>query len=181
MEREFFEISQHRKPRDYLLCVSTTHPHKNLERLVRVHAETRNAPRLVLTGVRGFAAQKIERLAASGSVELTGWIPREQLYELYRCALGFIYPSTFEGFGMPVLEAMAAGVPVACSDIPPLREIASSTVHFFDPASDREIRDALLLLASGKISTDVAQRRATGFTWEKTARATLDYLSKCSS
>jgi glycosyltransferase involved in cell wall biosynthesis len=180
VEREFFEISQHREPRDYLLCVSTTHPHKNLQRLLRVHAETRNAPRLVITGVRGFAAQEIESLAAS-SVEITGWIPREQLYELYRGALGFIYPSTFEGFGMPVLEAMAAGVPVACSDIPPLREIAGSAVHFFDPASDREIRDALLLLASGKIPTEAAQRRAVEFTWEKTARATLDYLSKCSS
>src|SRR5580658_8546725 len=180
VEREFFEISQHRQPRDYLLCVSTTHPHKNLERLLRVHAEGKNAPRLVLTGVRGFAAREIETLA-SGSVELTGWIPREQLYELYRGALGFIYPSTFEGFGMPVLEAMAAGVPVACSDIPPLREIARSTVHFFDPASDREIRDALLLLASGKIPTEAARRRAADFSWEKTARATLDYLSKCSS
>jgi glycosyltransferase involved in cell wall biosynthesis len=184
VECEFFEISQRREPRDYLLCVSTTHPHKNLDRLLRVHAETHAqnnaAPRLVLTGVRGFAARQIESLA-SGSVELTGWIPREQLYELYRGALGFIYPSTFEGFGMPVLEAMAAGVPVACSDIPPLREIAGSTVHFFDPASDNEIRDALLLLASRKISTEASQRRAAEFTWEKTARATLDYLSKCSS
>jgi glycosyltransferase involved in cell wall biosynthesis len=180
VERQFFEISQHRAPRDYLLCVSTTHPHKNLQRLLRVHAQTRAAPRLVLTGVRGFAAREIENLA-SGSVELTGWIPREQLYELYRCARGFIYPSTFEGFGMPVLEAMAAGVPVACSNIPPLREVAGSTVHFFDPANDHEIRDALLLLASGKIPTEAAQHRAVGFTWEKTARATLDYLSKCSS
>ena len=142
--------------------------------------QTKNAPQLIVTGVRGFAAQEIEGLAAS-SVEFTGWIPREQLYELYRGALGFIYPSTFEGFGMPVLEAMAAGVPVACSDIPPLREIARSTVHFFDPASDREIRDALLLLGVRKISTDAAQHRAAQFTWEKTARATLDYLSKCSS
>ncbi len=180
VEREFFEISQRREPRGYLLCASTTHPHKNLQRLVRVHSQSKSAPRLVITGVRGFAAKEIESLA-DGRVEITGWIPREQLYELYRGALGFIYPSTFEGFGMPVLEAMAAGIPVACSDIPPLREIARSTVQFFDPASDREIRDALLLLASGKISTDAAQRRAAQFTWEKTARATLDYLSKCSS
>jgi glycosyltransferase involved in cell wall biosynthesis len=184
VEREFFRIAERREPGNYLLCVSTTHPHKNLQRLLRVHAQTRAqnnvAPRLVLTGVRGFAARQIESLA-SESVELTGWLPREQLYELYRGALGFIYPSTFEGFGMPVLEAMAAGVPVACSDIPPLREIARSTVHFFDPASDREIRDALLLLASGKLSTEPAQRRAADFSWEKTARATLDYLSKCSS
>src|SRR5580704_12679556 len=107
VESELIEIAHRRHPKDYLLCVSTTHPHKNLERLLRVHAQihaqNNAAPRLVLTGVRGFAAQEIERLA-SGSVELTGWIPREQLYELYRGALGFIYASTFEGFGMPVLE-----------------------------------------------------------------------------
>jgi glycosyltransferase involved in cell wall biosynthesis len=180
VEREFMEIALRREPADYLLCVSTTHPHKNLARLLLVHAEMKNAPKLILTGVRGFAAKEIESLAGS-SVEIVGWVPREQLFELYRRAVGFIYPSTFEGFGMPVLEAIAAGVPVACSDIPPLREIARSSVHFFDPASDREIRDALLLLASGKISTDAAQHRASQFTWEKTARATLLYLSRCSS
>jgi glycosyltransferase involved in cell wall biosynthesis len=180
VEREFLEIAQCRDPRDYLLCVSTTHPHKNLQRLLRVHAQTKNAPKLILTGVRGFAAKEIESLAGH-SVEITGWVPRERLFELYRGALGFIYPSTFEGFGMPVLEAMAAGVPVACSDIPPLREIARSTVHLFDPVNDRQIQDALLALASGKIPAGSAQRRAAQFTWEKTARATLDYLSKCSS
>jgi glycosyltransferase involved in cell wall biosynthesis len=180
VERQFFEIAQHREPKNYLLCVSTTHPHKNLERLLRVHGQMKNPPPLILTGVRGFAAKEVESLAGP-SVHIRGWIPREQLYELYRGALGLIFPSMFEGFGMPVLEAMAACVPVACSDIPPLREIARSTVHFFDPANDREIRDALLLLASGKISTDAAQRRAAQFSWEKTARATLDYLSRCSS
>ncbi len=180
VEREFFEISQRREPGDYLLCASTTHPHKNLQRLLRVHSQTKSAPRLVITGVRGFSATEIEGLAGD-RVEITGWIPRDRLYELYRGALGFIYPSIFEGFGMPVLEAMAAGIPVACSDIPPLREIARSTVQFFDPTSDREIRDALILLASGKISTDAAQLRAAQFSWEKTARATLDYLSKSSS
>ena len=180
VEREFFEIGQRREPGNYLLCVSTTHPHKNLERLLRVHAQMGHAPRLILTGVRGFAAREVESFAGD-SVEISGWLPREQLYELYRGALGFVYPSTFEGFGMPVLEAMAACVPVACSDIPPLREIARSTVHFFDPASDREIRDALLLLASGKMSTDAAQHRAAQFSWEKTAAATLAYLKRFSS
>jgi len=179
-EPQFFEIAKRRQPKDYLLCASTTHPHKNLERLLRVHSQMQNAPRLVLTGVRGFAATGIERLAGD-SVEITGWIPREQLYDLYRGALGFIYPSTFEGFGLPVLEAMAAGVPVACSDIPPLREIAGSTVHYFDPLSDSQIQDALLRLAAGVIPTEEAEQRAAGFTWERTARATLDYLSKSSS
>jgi glycosyltransferase involved in cell wall biosynthesis len=180
VEPQFFEIATRRQPKDYLLCVSTTHPHKNLERLLRVHAQTKDAPRLVLTGVRGLAAKEIESLAGD-AVQITGWIPREQLYELYRCALGFVYPSTFEGFGMPVLEAMAAGVPVACSEIPPLREIAGSTVHHFDPSSDRQIQNALMRLAAGTIPTEAASRRASGFTWDKTARATLDYLNKSSS
>jgi len=180
VEQAFFHIAERREPRDYLLCVSTSHPHKNLIRLLRAYKQAGGLPHLVLTGVRGFAAREVEK-AAGHSVKIAGWIPRDELYEMYRCARGFIYPSTFEGFGMPVLEAMAAGVPVACSDIPPLREIAESTVHYFDPANENEIRDALVLLASGKIPTEAARLRASEFTWEKAARETLDYLSKSSS
>src|SRR5260370_13265747 len=124
-----------------------------------------------MAGVCGFSGKEVEQLAG-GSVRLTGWIPREQLYELFRGARGFIYPSMFEGFGMPVLEAMAAGVPVACSNIPPLREIAGSTVRYFDPASHDEIRDALQLLADGKMPTDAPAQRAVAFTWVQTASAT---------
>ena len=180
VEWQFFEIAKRRQPRDYLLCASTSHPHKNLPRLLRVARPMKELPGLVITGVRGFAAKEVEKLTG-GSVRLTGWIPREQLYELFRGARGFIYPSTFEGFGMPVLEAMAAGVPVACSDIPPLREVAGSTVHYFDPSSEPAIRDALERLIAGSIPTEAAARRAAQFTWKKTAQATLAYLSKCSS
>ena len=180
VEREFFEIARAREPKDYLLCVSTSHPHKNLIALLRAFGQAGGLPCLVMTGVRGFAAREVEEMAGD-LVKITGWIPRMELYELFRGARGFIYPSTFEGFGMPVLEAMAAGVPVACSDIPPLREIAGSTVHYFDPASETEIRDALERLAAGGIPTEAAQERAAEFTWEKTARETLDYLSKSSS
>ena len=136
------------EPADYLLCASTSHPHKNLDRLLRVHAAMKDAPPLVLAGVRGFAAKGIERLAGR-SVRLLGWIPRDQFYELFRRARGFIYPSTFEGFGMPVSEAMAAGVPVACSDIPPLREIGGDTVHYFDPSSDEAVRGCDRALVRG--------------------------------
>jgi glycosyltransferase involved in cell wall biosynthesis len=82
---------------------------------------------------------------------------------------------------MPVLEAMAAGVPVACSDIPPLREIAGSTVHYFDPLDEDAIRDAMLRLCSGSIPAEAARRRASQFSWRKTAQATLDYLSESSN
>jgi len=180
VEQAFFEIAAAREPKDYLLCVSTSHPHKNLIALLRAYGQSGGLPHLVMTGVRGFAAREVEAMAGD-SVKITGWIPRQELYELFRGARGFIYPSTFEGFGMPVLEAMAAGVPVACSDIPPLREIAGSTIHYFDPTSESEIRDALELLATGDLPTEAAQQRASEFTWEKAARATLDYLSKSSS
>jgi glycosyltransferase involved in cell wall biosynthesis len=180
VEPQFLEIADRRQPKDYLLCASTSHPHKNLERLLRVHREVPGLPPLVIIGVRGFAAAEVEKLAGD-SVRVTGWVPREELYELFRGARGFIYPSMFEGFGMPVLEAMAAGVPVACSDIPALREIAASTVHYFNPSDDSEIGMALQLLANGKIPTGAAAERAGAFTWEKTARETLDYLSKSSS
>jgi glycosyltransferase involved in cell wall biosynthesis len=180
VERNFFEVAKRREPRDYILCASTTHPHKNLDRLLRAYAGTNGLPRLVITGVRGFAAEQVEKLAGN-SVRITGWIPREELYELFRCARGFIYPSTFEGFGMPVLEAMAAGVPFACADIPPLREMARDCAIYFDPLDDGAIREVLVRLSTETLPTEAASRRATEFTWEKAAKATLDYLSKSSS
>lgn len=180
VEATFFEIAQRRRPRDYLLCVSTLHPHKNIERLLRVYSRRTDLPKLIVTGMRGFAAQKLETIRPA-SVEFTGWIQREKLYELYRGARGFVYPSTFEGFGMPLLEAMAAGVPLACSDIPVLREVAGNCAIYFDPFDDAAIERALLRLATETIPTEAGRLRAAEFTWEKTARATLDYLSKSSS
>ena len=176
VEPAFFELAARREPRDYLLCVSTLHPHKNLERLIRVHAAMPDAPELVIAGLRGFAAERIEK-NARGRVRFTGWIPREELYELFRCARAFVYPSTFEGFGMPVLEAMAAGVPVACSDIPPLNEVADGVVEFFDPESDAGMGEAIRrVLSSGRLVA-AARERAREFSWERAARETLRVLA----
>jgi alpha-1,3-rhamnosyl/mannosyltransferase len=175
VEGAFFEIAGKRDPRDYLLCVSTLHPHKNLERLLRVHAQNPDLPKLIVTGMRGFASRQIER-AAGPNVEFTGWIPREELYELFRCARGFVYPSRFEGFGLPVLEAMAAGVPVACSNIPPLREVAGDAVCYFDPDNEEQMIAAIRRILCERGSVQAAKERAEGFTWEKTARLTLNAL-----
>jgi len=107
-----------RAPKGFLLAVSTLHPHKGLDTLLDAYAAFRSLRpgfRLVIAGLRGFHTAALERrrdrLGLRDSVEFTGWIPRWQLYDLYARAWAFLYPSTFEGFGMPILEALAAGIP----------------------------------------------------------------------
>jgi len=177
VEPEFPEIADRREPRDFLLCVSTLHPHKNLERLIRVHASMPDAPLLVIAGLRGFAAEQLERKAGD-RVRFTGWIPRIELYDLFRGAIAFVYPSTFEGFGMPVLEAMAAGVPVACSEIPPLREIAAGMAVFFDPEDDGAMGRAITRVLEDGSLAEPARAHAAAFTWERTAKETLDLVRR---
>lgn len=173
----FQTIAEERTPQDYILCVSTLHPHKNLERLLRVYAKTPKLPHLVIVGMKGFAAKRVEALAGE-HVKITGWIPREDLYRLFRGARAFMYPSSFEGFGIPVLEAMAAGIPVACSDIPPLREIARDTVIYFDPGDEVAMSAALRQVVSDSSRVEAARKRAAEFSWERCARETLAALLK---
>jgi glycosyltransferase involved in cell wall biosynthesis len=154
------------------------HPHKNLDRLIRAYARQKRDYKLVLAGMRGFHTAKVEALIAelgvSDSVELKGWIPRSDLLRLYERARAFIYPSTFEGFGMPVLEAMAAGLPVACSDIPPLREVAGDSALYFDPLDESAIATALDQVIH---ATPNGRERARSFRWETSAEKTLEALT----
>lgn len=182
-------IRPRRAPERFLLCVSTLHPHKNLDRLVRVYASFRRSfpdYTLVLAGMKGFHTGPVERLVETlgltGSLRITGWIPREELYDLYRRAWAFVYPSTFEGFGMPVLEALAAGLPVACSSIAPLAEVAGGCAVVFDPEDERG-----MLAALSEVTADAGVRarlsaggaaRAEGFSWAKCARETLGVLQE---
>lgn len=179
VEPEFFSLADRREDGGYLLCASTTHPHKNHERLLRVfQALLRERPelRLVLTGVRGFVSERVESLVRElhleDSVELKGWVPREELYELFRRARGFVYPTRFEGFGLPVLEAMAAGLPLACSRIEPLTTIVAGAAWLFDPDSDQEMLAALRRLAAGQAAPG-GRQRAAHFSWDHAARETL--------
>lgn len=190
VDERLFQIGRQRRqqqPRPYLLCVSTLHPHKNQERLVRAFARFRRQRpefELVLAGIRGFHAGAVERLVAElrleGAVRLTGWISREELHELYLNAHSCIYPSTFEGFGLPVLEAMAAGIPTACSEIHPLREVAGEAVLLFDPEDEDATLEAILEVVSDSALRERLTRqgpeRAATFSWKKSAEATLEVL-----
>jgi glycosyltransferase involved in cell wall biosynthesis len=183
VDPSFFALDRSRTE-PYLLCVSTLHPHKNLERLVRAFARKRRPERLVLAGMRGFQTPAVESVIQSlemkDRVKITGWLPREELLRLYERAQAFVYPSTFEGFGMPVLEALAAGIPVACSNIAPIKEVAGDAALFFDPLGEEAIAAAVDQILNDKALreklTQAGPERARPFTWKRAAEQTLKAL-----
>jgi glycosyltransferase involved in cell wall biosynthesis len=183
VEPAFFHLDRS-ETESYLLCVSTLHPHKNLTRLIRAYGRKQRDFRLILAGMRGFHVGAIERLIEEMGlrdlVRITGWVSRAELYSLYARAKAFVYPSLFEGFGMPVLEAMAAGIPVACSDIPPLREVTGDAALFFDPLDEDDIASAIERIMSDGSSRErlatAGRERALPYTWDRCAKQTLAAL-----
>jgi glycosyltransferase involved in cell wall biosynthesis len=170
--------------RRVLLSLSAKRPHKNLPALIgalaRVPPERR--PLLVLPGYPTWhEAELRERASTLGvqdDVRLLGWLSAEQVEGLWSVADAFVYPSLYEGFGLPVLEAMARGVPVACSNASSLPEVAGDAALLFDPCDEVAIASAIERLLSD--ATEAERLRARGlerarlFTWERTARLTLD-------
>ncbi|MBI3695324.1 MAG: glycosyltransferase family 4 protein [Acidobacteria bacterium] len=189
VERAFYEPSPlgRRMAEPYLLSVSTIHPHKNWDRWLEAYrrlAAEGFPHHLVIAGLKGNYSLDLERLIEAKGlqdrVHPIGWVTREELVAWFQFARALVFPSTFEGFGMPVLEAMAAGVPVACSDIPPLHEAAGPAAQFFDPYSVDSIAAAVR-----RLLTDVELRRrlvalgrenAGNFTWTRAAEQTLSVL-----
>lgn len=167
-----------------ILSVSARRPHKNLRRLIEALAtlSTEPPPLLVLPGyetpfedeLRGRARE----LGVADRIRFLGWVSDEDLEGLYAAATCFAFPSLAEGFGLPVLEAMQRGVPVACSAAGPLPEIAGDAVRYFDPLDVPGIALALSdLLRSDRLREKLAEggrERARGFTWERTARGTIE-------
>ena len=192
VDPRFFDLAAQRRPEPFLLAVSTLHPHKNLDGLLRafaVFAERHAEYRLVVCGIHGFFSAELhalrDRLQLGGRVEFPGWIPREQLYDLYVRATAFLYPSLFEGFGLPVLEALAAGVPTGCSAIEPMNGIAGTAALKFDPRDPSAIAEVMHRLVT---DAELRQRlaaagplRAAQFSWRTTAEGVLDALCSVGS
>jgi glycosyltransferase involved in cell wall biosynthesis len=187
VDPKFFEIRRRRRPETFLLAVSTLHPHKNLDGLLRAFAVFRERHpeyRMVVSGIHGFYAAELhalrDRMQLSGYVEFPGWVPREQLYDYYARATAFFYPSLFEGFGLPILEALAAGVPTACSDIEPMDSLAADAALKFDPRDPSSIANAMHLLVTDSTLRDrlsaAGPLRAAQFSWHATAQGVLDAL-----
>ena len=188
VDPQYFDIGERRRPEKFLLCVSTLHPHKNHVRLIRAFAkfQQKNADyHLVLAGIRGFAVKEIQAeiaaLNLTSSVRITGWIPQTELFDLYARAAGMVYPSTFEGFGMPVIEAMAAQVPLACSNIEPLHSLVGGCAIKFDPLSEDAITQALHRLIESPLSFGPALQWARQYSWKQAAHQTLAVIKSAAT
>jgi glycosyltransferase involved in cell wall biosynthesis len=155
--------------RPFLLYPANPWPHKNHERLFEAFRRVRQARpelRLVLTGTG------LEKLGAVPTgVEVRGRVGREELARLYRAAAALVFPSLYEGFGQPPLEAMASGTPVAASRAGSLPEICGDAALYFDPLSRDEIAEAIVaVLDRPEHLIERGLARAARFTWDETAR-----------
>jgi glycosyltransferase involved in cell wall biosynthesis len=166
-----------------VLCVSALIAHKNLARLIDAFAalEIERDAVLVIVGHHGLEKDALASRAASvgvaNRVRLTGWIDRGDLEALYREARVFVYPSLIEGFGMPILEAMARGVPVASSTAGALIEVGGEAAEYFDPRDTESMTGALrrLIVDQQRRSQLIAlgHERVREFTWARCAEETL--------
>jgi glycosyltransferase involved in cell wall biosynthesis len=177
---------------DYVLAVGSIQPRKNLVRLIEAYSLLRRGrgsvklPQLVLVGKKawlyGETLRRVEERGVANSVVLTGYVSEADLPALYTGALCFAYPSIFEGFGLPPLEAMSCGTPVLTGDRTSLPEVVGDAALTVDPYDAGAIADALTRLVSDEtLRADLSARglrRARQFDWRDTARMTLEVYRK---
>ncbi|MGH2531906.1 MAG: glycosyltransferase family 4 protein [Thermomicrobiales bacterium] len=168
--------------RPFVLSVGTLEPRKNLPALLRAFATlTREIPHdLVLVGGEGWLTEEIHHTMQTpklaGRVRLTGFVEDDDLPAWYGAADCFAFPSLYEGFGLPVLEAMASGVPVVTSNLSSLPEVAGDAALLVDPDDVKAIADGIRLVVTDSAFAATLRRagteRAAEFTWERTAALT---------
>jgi glycosyltransferase involved in cell wall biosynthesis len=168
----------------FVLFAGNVKPHKNLERLIRAFARVklqpgRNDLRLVLIGDDvsryGSLRRTVEEAGVRPDVRFFGFVPHRTLAALYRMASVFAFPSLYEGFGLPPLEAMACGTPVVTSRLSSLPEVVGDGALLVDPYSEEEIAAGIArLLDDGELRHALIERglaRAATYSWERSARA----------
>lgn len=176
------EGSADSETRPFLLYVGRRSNYKNFDLLLDAYSSwaNRNAVDLVVVGDRQWTTREKELLAELNlgtQVKLLTDINDEQLRRLYGRAVAFVYPSLYEGFGIPLLEALACGCPVVASDIPSSKEVADDCAIYFDPSSSEDLRAVLeRVVAEGPNETRRAAgiARAALFSWTETARQTIE-------
>lgn len=178
VHRERFSTAREREK--IVLHVGAIQRRKNIARLVRAFESLDSEWRLVLAGSAGFGSEEIlagiEQSAARSRIEVTGYLSQPQMDDLYARASIFAFPSLDEGFGIPLLEAMAAGVPIVCSDTSALPEVVGDAAIKIDPQREESIAEGLLRLAHSEdvrhTLTRRGQQRVQTFTWETAVEKT---------
>jgi glycosyltransferase involved in cell wall biosynthesis len=183
---EKFVTNTNVKRKNYILTVGTIEPRKNLQKLISAYArlpfKIRQKHHLVVVGGKGWNDTEIYKSASEliklGQVVFTGFVDDDQLIRYYQQALFFIYASKYEGFGLPVLEAMSCSTPVITSDCSSLAEIAQDSAVLVSPNSVSDIYQAMYqLIKNPKTRLDLSYRgykRSRLYSWQKTARKTLE-------
>ena len=168
----------------FLLSVASRSKHKNFERVLQ--AESFREDGVILAAAGGSNQQVFNTFEESVNpkkVKLLGYVTDSELKALYENALGFIFPSLYEGFGLPILEAMSCGCPVLCSTAASIQEVAGSAGLYFNPLDAKDIaRTITEFVADQTLRSNLCARgfsQASRFTWNLTARATLDRLIAC--
>jgi len=176
--------TRYRLKRPFILSVGTIEPRKNLSLLVSAYralpAYLQDEFQLVLAGPMGWADPATEERVRG--VRYLGYVPERDIAALTAAATVFAYPSLYEGFGFPVAQAMAAGVPVVTSNVSALPEIAGDAALLVDPRSEAELRDALnRLLLYPNIRTGMSARgreRAELFRWDTCAAKSWQFFQE---
>jgi glycosyltransferase involved in cell wall biosynthesis len=176
---------QRRLPDRFILFLGTLEPRKNVQGLVRAYARWRevetNVPKLVVAGGKGWHYDQIfaevERLNLAGEVIFPGYVAQDELPLWYNAADLFVYPSRFEGFGLPVIEAMSCGTPVVTTTASSLPEVAGDAALLVSPNDETELAEAMrrALTDQNLRQTMIAKGydRAATFSWERTAHQTV--------
>jgi len=178
------------EPKSYLLYVGTIEPRKNLVGLLRSYEmlpeKLQKKYPLVIVGAKGWNTGKIWRvlksLKSKENIKFMGFLPDPILAKLYQEAAVFVYPSFYEGFGLPVLEALGDGVPVVTSNCSSLPEVTEEAAVLIDPADNKSIARAIQrLLGDSSARSDLGKKgkiQARKFSWEKAAKETLRVLEE---
>ncbi len=174
-------LARHAIKRPYVLHTGTLEPRKNLVRLLEAFARATSDHDLVLVGTKGWLSkdvhETINRLHLEDRVHITGYVPTPDLPAIYAGSTAFCYPSQYEGFGLPPLEAMACGAPVITSTSSSLPEVVGDAALLIDPLEIESIERALKrILGDTPLRHELRRRgfaRASLFTWERTARETV--------